>query len=75
MYYTWRRPQTPQLRREFMTIAAFLGSVYWIAGLLSILPEGTMWADPEFGGPEAFPQKYVFVPLMLCGLLGAWLES
>jgi hypothetical protein len=57
LYYTWRTAKTPQLHREFMRIAAFVGSIYWITGLLSILPEGTMGVDPEFGGP-AFPQKW-----------------
>lgn len=76
LYYAWRKAPTPQLRREFMKIAAFVGSIYWIAGFLSILPEGTMCVDPEFGGHEAgCPQKWIFTPLMLCGLIGAWLES
>ncbi|KAK9780079.1 hypothetical protein AB5N19_07788 [Seiridium cardinale] len=73
LYYSWRKAQSPQLHREYMKIAGFVGSIYWIAGLLSILPEGTMGVDPEFGGP-AFPQKYVFTPFLLCGLIGAWLE-
>ncbi|ETS74334.1 hypothetical protein PFICI_14200 [Pestalotiopsis fici W106-1] len=73
LFYTWRKAQSPQLHREYMRIAALLGSIYWITGLLSILPEGTMGVDPEFGGP-AFPQKYVFTPFLLFGLVGAWLE-
>ncbi|KAH8666857.1 hypothetical protein BX600DRAFT_436234 [Xylariales sp. PMI_506] len=73
LYYTWRTAKTPQLQREFMRIAAFTGSIYWITGLLSILPEGTMGVDPEFGGP-AFPQKYIFTPFMVFALVGAWLE-
>lgn len=56
-----------------MKTAAFVGSIYWIAGLLSIFPEGTSGVDPEFGGP-GFPQKFIFTPFLLCGLIGAWLE-
>lgn len=73
LYYAWRTAQSPQLQREFMKTAAFLGSIYWVAGLLSIIPEGTSGVDPEFGGP-GFPQLYVFTPFLLCGLIGAWLE-
>ncbi|KAL7621886.1 hypothetical protein AAE478_007386 [Parahypoxylon ruwenzoriense] len=73
LYYTWRRAKTPELRREFLFIAAITGSIYWFAGLLSILPPGTMGVDPEFGGP-AFPQAKIFVGFMTAGLLGAWLE-
>ncbi|KAI1411062.1 hypothetical protein F5Y13DRAFT_166322 [Hypoxylon sp. FL1857] len=73
LYYTWREAKTPELRREFLKMSAITGSIYWIAGLLSILPPGTMGVDPEFGGP-AFPQGKVFVAFMSAGLLGAWLE-
>jgi hypothetical protein len=73
LYYAWRRAPSPQLHREYMRTAAFLGSIYWITGLLSILPEGTMGVDPEFGGP-GFPQKYIFTPFLFFGLVGAWLE-
>ncbi|KAI2609680.1 uncharacterized protein GGS25DRAFT_520485 [Hypoxylon fragiforme] len=86
LYYTWRpttttttttKPQTLQaelrLRREFLFVAALSGSIYWIAGLLSILPPGTMGLDPEFGGP-GFPQAKIFVGFMAAGLAGAWLE-
>jgi hypothetical protein len=74
LYYTWRKAPPPQLHREFMKAAGFLGSIYWIAGFMSILPEGTMWTDPEFGGPHAAPQKYVFSLFLMCGLIGTWLE-
>ncbi|KAI0836275.1 hypothetical protein F5Y06DRAFT_273781 [Hypoxylon sp. FL0890] len=73
LYYTWREAKTPELRREFLKVSAITGSIYWIAGLLSILPPGTMGLDPEFGGP-GFPQSKIFVGLMSAGLLGAWLE-
>ncbi|OTB02209.1 hypothetical protein M426DRAFT_322917 [Hypoxylon sp. CI-4A] len=73
LYYTWRKPKTPELRREFLFTTAFTGSIYWIAGLLAILVPGTMGVDPEFGGP-AFPQWKVFVGFMSAGLFGAWLE-
>jgi hypothetical protein len=62
------------MRREFMLIAAFTGSIYWLAGLCAILYPGTMGVDPEFGGP-AFPQAWLFTGLMGCGLAGSWVES
>ncbi|KAI5861318.1 hypothetical protein GGS23DRAFT_146057 [Durotheca rogersii] len=74
LYYTWRRARTAELRREHLFGAAWAGSAYWAAGLLSILPPGTAGRDPEFGGP-AFPQAKLFVALAACGLLGAWLEA
>ncbi|KAI4604279.1 hypothetical protein KJ359_000412 [Pestalotiopsis sp. 9143b] len=73
LYYAWRRAASPQLHREHMRTAAFVGSIYWITGLLSFLPEGTMGVDPEFGGP-GHPQLYVFTPFLTAGLVGAWLE-
>ncbi|KAI0881820.1 uncharacterized protein GGS22DRAFT_192014 [Annulohypoxylon maeteangense] len=73
LYYTWRPARTRELKREFLFMSALSGSIYWFAGLLSILPPQTMGVDPEFGGP-AFPQGRLFVGLMTCGLLGAWLE-
>ncbi|KAI1101743.1 hypothetical protein F4804DRAFT_289265 [Jackrogersella minutella] len=73
LYYAWRPARTPELRREFVFVSAVTGSIYWIAGLLSILPPGTMGVDPEFGGP-AFPQYKIFVGCMAAGLLGAWME-
>ncbi|KAK6199139.1 hypothetical protein LQW54_010058 [Pestalotiopsis sp. IQ-011] len=73
LYFAWRRAASPQLHREHMRTAAFVGSIYWITGLLSFLPEGTMGVDPEFGGP-GHPQLYVFTPFLTAGLVGAWLE-
>ncbi|KAI0892113.1 hypothetical protein F4806DRAFT_244712 [Annulohypoxylon nitens] len=73
LYYTWRPAQTLELHREFMFTSSITGSIYWLAGLISILPSGTMGLDPEFGGP-GFPQRYFFITLMSFGLLGAWLE-
>ncbi|KAH9908172.1 hypothetical protein F4778DRAFT_466254 [Xylariomycetidae sp. FL2044] len=74
LFYTWRKPLTPTLRKEFMSISAFVGSIYWLAGLAAILFPGTMGLDPEFGGP-AFPQAPLFVGFALCGLIGSWFES
>ncbi|KAK6845272.1 hypothetical protein PG990_003628 [Apiospora arundinis] len=74
LFYTWRKPLTPRLRREYMGISAFTGSIYWVAGIAAILFPGTMGLDPEFGGP-GFPQAPIFVGLGLCGLIGSWLEA
>ncbi|KAI1462703.1 hypothetical protein F4805DRAFT_408977 [Annulohypoxylon moriforme] len=73
LYYTWRPARTRELKREFMFMSAITGSIYWISGLLAILPPNTMGVDPEFGGP-AFPQVRLFIPMIACGLIGAWLE-
>ncbi|KAI1341714.1 hypothetical protein F5Y15DRAFT_345475 [Xylariaceae sp. FL0016] len=72
MYYTWRKPLSPAMRREFMTISAITGSIYWLAGLAAILYPGTMGLDPEFGGP-GFPQAPLFTGFAVCGLLGSLL--
>ncbi|KAK8107606.1 uncharacterized protein PG998_009619 [Apiospora kogelbergensis] len=74
LFYTWRKPLTPRLRREYMGISAFTGSIYWAAGLVAILFPETTGLDPEFGGP-AFPQAPIFVGFGLCGLIGSWLEA
>lgn len=74
MYYAWRKPATPQLRREFMRISAFVGTIYWLAGIGAILYPGTMGLDPEFGGP-GFPQAPLFIGFALCALTGSYLEA
>ncbi|RYP30821.1 hypothetical protein DL768_011184 [Monosporascus sp. mg162] len=74
LYYAWRGAATPLLRREFMKITAFVGSIYWLAGLAAILYPGTMGLDPEFGGP-AFPQAGLFTGFAICGLVGSYLEA
>jgi hypothetical protein len=74
MYYTYRDAATPALKREFMRVSAFTGSIYWIAGIAAILYPGTMGLDPEFGGP-AFPQAPLFAFAAVCALLGSWLDS
>ncbi|ORY63931.1 uncharacterized protein BCR38DRAFT_514574 [Pseudomassariella vexata] len=71
LVYTWRRPSSPQLKREFMAVTAFTGSIYWLAGLAAILFPGTMGLDPEFGGP-GFPQAPIFAGFAVCGMLGSW---
>lgn len=55
-------------------MAAFTGSVYWLAGLAAILFPGSDGLDPEFGGP-GFPQRPVFLVFATCGLVGSWLAS
>ncbi|KAI0008741.1 hypothetical protein F4779DRAFT_419158 [Xylariaceae sp. FL0662B] len=74
LYYTWRKPETPLLRREYMRMAAITGSIYWLAGLSAILYPGTMGLDPEFGGP-GFPQAWIFTLSTIFGLVGSWLNS
>ncbi|KAI2642255.1 hypothetical protein GGS21DRAFT_487110 [Xylaria nigripes] len=74
LFYTWREAPTPRLRSEFLTMAALAGSIYWIAGLLAILPPETMGVDPEFGGP-AFPQGKLFLGCAVLAVVAPWLES
>ncbi|KAI1826906.1 hypothetical protein F4861DRAFT_495627 [Xylaria intraflava] len=74
LFYTWRKAPTPQLRREFTRMAALSGSIYWIAGMLAILPPETMGVDPEFGGP-AFPQGWLFLGCAVAAVVSPWLES
>ena len=74
LFYTWRPTSTPRLRREFAGIAAFVGSIYWAAGLAAILYPGTMGLDPEFGGP-GFPQAPLFLGFLACALVGSYLHA
>lgn len=60
------------MKREFMLVSAFAGSVYWIAGVAAIVYPGTMGVDPEFGGP-GFPQAWLFGFAAGCGIFGSWL--
>ena len=50
---------------ESPRLAAFTGSIYWLAGLASALFPGSSGLDPEFGGP-GFPQAKLFA--MFVGL-------
>ncbi|KAI1423421.1 hypothetical protein F5Y12DRAFT_536247 [Xylaria sp. FL1777] len=74
LFYAWRGAATPALKKEFMLVSAFTGSIYWIAGICAILYPGTMGLDPEFGGP-GFPQAPVFTLGAVFGLVGSWLEA
>ncbi|PSR83013.1 hypothetical protein BD289DRAFT_436492 [Coniella lustricola] len=78
LFLTWRswfQPGTSKVvLQDSMKIAAFTGSIYWIAGLASILFPGSAGLDPEFGGP-GFPQLPLFTVLATCALLGSWWES
>jgi hypothetical protein len=59
-FYTWRKAATSQLRQEFMLMAVFTGSIYWITGLLAILQPETMGVGPESAG-TAIPQGKIFL--------------
>lgn len=78
LFLAWRpvlRPKTTSrdVARDSLAMAAFTGSVYWVAGLAAILFPGTSGLDPEFGGP-GFPQRPLFAVFATLGLAGAWLE-
>ncbi|PSR76977.1 hypothetical protein BD289DRAFT_486677 [Coniella lustricola] len=78
LFLTWRpllmSRTVPAVARDSLKMAAFTGSVYWLAGLAAILFPGADGLDPEFGGP-GFPQGPLFAVLATFGLLGSWLES
>ncbi|KAF3766183.1 hypothetical protein M406DRAFT_60636 [Cryphonectria parasitica EP155] len=54
LFLAWRpllvRSTSPAVARDSLKMAAFTGSVYWLAGLAAILFPGTDGLDPEFGG-------------------------
>jgi hypothetical protein len=85
LYYTWRQPaslpqSTPpsvarQLKRDSLRTAVFTGTIYWLAGLASILFPGTDGIDPEFGPPGTFPQAPVFTGFATAAVLGWLLET
>ncbi|KAH8904096.1 hypothetical protein BR93DRAFT_971170 [Coniochaeta sp. PMI_546] len=66
-------PSAQVLRKESLKLAAFTGSIYWLAGLAAYFFPGSDGLDPEFGGP-GFPQGPMFTVFASCALLGAWLE-
>ncbi|EAQ84214.1 hypothetical protein CHGG_10618 [Chaetomium globosum CBS 148.51] len=85
LYYTWR-PSLPQgastpaaaalakqRKQDALNAAVFTGTIYWAAGLASILYPGTDGIDPEFG-PSGFPQAPVFVGFASAAVLGWMLE-
>jgi hypothetical protein len=81
LFFTWRPHPSglSALERKSRTqdslrIAGFAGSIYFIAGLVSILFPGTMGLDPEFGGP-GFPQSPLFTSLIATAAAGTILET
>ncbi|KAI3572695.1 hypothetical protein IWW34DRAFT_761751 [Fusarium oxysporum f. sp. albedinis] len=73
-YFTWRKNSSPERAKESLYIAAFIGSIYWVAGFISLLYPGTNGLDPEFGGP-GFPQKYPFTISLGFVITGLYLEN
>jgi hypothetical protein len=84
-YFAWKpvlfRPRTSDVKtgepsgmteRESITLAAVLGSLYWITGLSAILYPGTLFTDPEFG--TGAPQLPLFSGLVAVVWLGWGLE-
>ncbi|KAH8160604.1 hypothetical protein CIB48_g7642 [Xylaria polymorpha] len=74
LFYTWRSAATPTLHNEYRLVSAFTGSIYWIAGIASLLYPGTMGLDPEFGGP-GFPQAPLFVGCAIFAIVGSWMDA
>lgn len=71
-------PSTPptlaaQRKRDSLSTAVLTGTIYWLAGLASILYPGTDGIDPEFG-PSGFPQAPAFVVFASLAVLGWLLE-
>jgi hypothetical protein len=82
LYYTWRPfmlltaappALARQQRQDSLCTAVFTGTIYWLAGLASILYPGTDGIDPEFG-PSGFPQAPVFVVFASLAVVGGMLE-
>ena len=71
LYYTWRPVASAEMAADSLRTAAFTGSIYWLAGLVSPLFPGANGLDPEFGGP-GFPQGKLFVAFAGLGI-GGWL--
>ncbi|KIX99329.1 uncharacterized protein Z520_04905 [Fonsecaea multimorphosa CBS 102226] len=62
MYFAWRPVLVKEKgigERQCITIAAVLGSLYYVTGMSGILYPGAKWLDPEFG--EGAPQVRIFV--------------
>lgn len=63
------------LQKQDSLAAALVGSLYWITGLSAILYPGALAMDPEFGGPDEFPQAPLFLALTGLVWIGYWLEG
>jgi hypothetical protein len=74
LYFTWRDTGSTELAADSLRTAAFTGSIYWLAGLVSPLFPGASGLDPEFGGP-GFPQAGVFSACAAMALGGWWLDA
>lgn len=83
LYFTWRpsllAASTPpalvrQRKQDALQAALFTGTVYWLAGLASILYPGTDGIDPEFG-PSGFPQAPAFSAFAGLAIVGWLLEK
>jgi hypothetical protein len=82
LYYTWQPSMltpsaTPALarqhRQDSLRTAVLTGTIYWLAGLASILYPGTDGIDPEFG-PSGFPQAPIFAVFASLAVVGWMLE-
>lgn len=76
-YFAWRPVFSPGGHgvvdaQHCVTIAAVIGSLYWVTGLSAILYPGTKWTDPEFG--DGAPQLPIFCGLLALTWLGWFLE-
>jgi hypothetical protein len=77
IYYTWRPSASIAARKDSMTTATLLASLYWIAGLSAILYPGTAWVDAEFVPlleGKRDPQKTVFSGMLGAAVIGWGLE-
>ncbi|KAJ9149379.1 hypothetical protein NKR23_g4308 [Pleurostoma richardsiae] len=63
----------PAVARDSLLVAAFTGSVYWVAGLAASWFPGAAGVDPEFG--SGFPQKIPFTVFAGLGVAGAAMET
>jgi hypothetical protein len=70
---TWRSQHSEGMtEKESITIAAVMGSLYWVAAMSAIFYPGARWVDPEFG--EGAPQLPIFLGAPGVAVLGWGLE-
>ena len=72
LFYLYRPARTVELKRHYLDVVAWAGSLYWVTQLSAFLYPGSLATDPEFG--TGAPQVYICGVLLGLLGLGIWME-
>ena len=74
IYLLSRPASTKEVAKEYLWMAALVGTMYCSAGLSAIFYPGTDWADPEYHIPYA-PQAWLFGGIVVMNWVAWYYES